>query len=242
MTARLLFALLLFNFMAQPVDAQVSPPIFQPAMDINVAASIYRGNPNTYDKATRAPEQNPNFNKADFVRALTFKLNKAATKANLQAFADEQRRANPATGAELDKLFASQDVLGLIGQEMQRYGLSQNNVADAFAVHWIGLWQVANQDYSDTTIASVQAVSKQARLAFSTTPDFIGISDEIKQQMAESYMVYAGILGASAEASKSDPQKQAAFVRSAKQTALHYGVDLNAIALTEKGFITASGN
>lgn len=81
------------------------------------------------------------------------------------------------------------DVVGEVGKAMRGYGLSPDNVADAYAVWWISAWSAANGVETTDDPAIYQAVKMQARAAFAATPDFAKLPDADRQQFAEASMI-----------------------------------------------------
>jgi hypothetical protein len=171
--------------------------------------------------------------------SLTYISSKSRTRINLQNFVGKTRAIDPAGAAQMEQLFAENDILGLIGGEMRKLGLNQNNAADAFAVYWVTAWQVSKGDNGDYSPASYQAVAAQAARGLAASPQFDSANDAQKQEMAEALMVQAALLGSAMQQAASDPAQMKALSRAVSQGASASGLDLDKMTLTENGFVPA---
>ena len=139
----------------------------------------------------------------------------------------------------MEQLFASTDVLAQLDGELAKQGLSVANVADAYTVWWITVWEAANGVSSPTARATIDAVKRQAAGALLAVPAFATASDADKQNLAESLLVQAMLLEAMNDTYREDatvgPQLRAA----AAQGARGMGLDLSAMTLTADGFVMA---
>lgn len=66
-------------------------------------------------------------------------------------------------------------------------GLTTNNVADALTAYWVLNWVAANGAYS--VEVDSRPVQRQLRQAFANDPNFLRLSDQQRQEMAEGYML-----------------------------------------------------
>jgi hypothetical protein len=217
------------------VQAQYIPS-FQPAMDINVAGSIYLGDEaaggkNSYRSRPSSPE-NP-------IIPLTYTPSKSRTRTNLQTFVNKSRAADPAGAAQMEQEFASGDIMGQIGGIMSSVGLSKNNVADAFALYWVNAWQVANGDSSTPSAETMQAVAAQAARGLSQSPEFAAADDAQKQEMAEALMVQGVMIASAYEQSAGNKTQLKAIGDAVAKGADASGLKLYEMTLTENGFVPA---
>lgn len=161
-------------------------------------------------------------------------------KKNLAQFVEKTRRSNPDSAAKMQGLFASTDVIALMGQALAPVGLRTDNVADAYAVWWMSAWGAAHGDSSTPGRAKAQAVREQAGRAISATPEFASASNESKQEFAEALLVQAALIDSMVEEYGRDPAMAAKIASSVRQGARASGLDLDAMTLTEQGFVPAT--
>ncbi len=65
-------------------------------------------------------------------------------------------------------------------------GLTTDNVADALTAYWVLNWVAANGAYS--VEVDSRPVQRQLRQAFANDPNFLKLSDQQRQEMAEGYV------------------------------------------------------
>ena len=139
----------------------------------------------------------------------------------------------------MERLFANTDVIGTIGQALAPVGLRIDDVADAYAVWWMSTWQAAHSDPSTPTREKAQAVRAQAARALATTPELVRADDAAKQEFAEALLVQAALVDSMMEEYGSDPAMASKLAASVRQGARASGLDLDAMTLTEAGFVPA---
>ena len=66
-------------------------------------------------------------------------------------------------------------------------GLEANNVADALTAYWVLNWVAANGAY-DTKVDNAP-IRRQLRAAFGNDPNFLKLSDQQRQELAEGYIL-----------------------------------------------------
>lgn len=169
---------------------------------------------------------------------LTYTPSPDRRRDNLARFVAKSRTRDPQGAARLERLFASQDVIGRIQREMAGYGFRANDVADAYAAWWINAWLAAHGRTADPSRTQIDAVRAQAAQAMASLPRINSASDAVKQEAAEAYLVQTALIGSQLEGAKGNPdqlKRLAAAVRTAARAA---GLDLMAMDLTEEGFVT----
>lgn len=172
-----------------------------------------------------------------YVSALTFDHDNSATKRNLHRFVQLTRIQGVSKAADLERLFSSVDVIGEVGRAMRGYGLDPNNVADAYTAWWVSAWSAANGVKSPSDTATYRAVQRQARAAFTATPDFANTSDADRQQFAETMMVQAALLDTANDGLRgSKPEGMVTLADNARKGAKDMGIDLDTMVLTPDGF------
>ena len=160
---------------------------------------------------------------------------------NLAQFVAKSRQQNPAAAADLERTFASMDIIAEAGKGMRAMGLDPHNVADAYALWWVLAWSAGNQQESPSDAPTYQAVQAQARAAFASTPGLAGRSDAEKQQFAEAMIVQAMILDSANDAVRGNPAQMKTLADQAKRGAKEMGLDLSTMVLTSDGFRPRKG-
>jgi hypothetical protein len=171
--------------------------------------------------------------------SLTYTPSTARTRTNLQTFVNKTRRADPQGAAKMEQMFASTDIMKAIGDGMRSIGLNKNNAADAFALYWINAWEASRGRITPTSPTMAKAVAAQAANGMAQSPDFINATDAQKQEMAEALMVQAVMIEGYIEAAEGDPNLLKNIATAVRQGAKASGLDLDAMTLTEQGFVKA---
>jgi hypothetical protein len=192
------------------------------------------------------PTENSNQNSSSSVKPLLkstrldFKSSVSRRKQNLSRFIEKTRATNPQGAAQMAKLLASTDVIDQIGRSIAPYGLSTNNVADAYAVYWTNAWLGVRGSSDSLPKAQIVAIKNQAARALSATTQFTSATDAQKQELAEALLVQAALIDASISYAKSDPALLDRVKVSIAQGAKSTGLDLSQITLTAQGFRSAN--
>ena len=157
--------------------------------------------------------------------------------ANFRRYLAQRQGGDAASVKQLQALLGDPTLMPRIEAELRRFGLRPDNVADAYTVWWINAWQAAHGQTGDPSLASTQAVKVQAERAFLAAPS-LALSDEAtKQALAEGLLVQAVILAGVTEQVKGDPSQLRVIGDLARQSARRFGLDLDAVALTDAGFV-----
>jgi hypothetical protein len=170
--------------------------------------------------------------------SMTYRADKTQRRVNIDRFLGDIRKKDAAGAAQLANVFANVDVIGQISSEIARYGLSGTNVADAYAVYWISAWEasrgiVGNQ----TTREQSLAVRDQAARAFQSTPAFAKSTNAERQEFAEMLLLQAALISSNMESTSSDKRAQRELSNAIRQGATAMGLDLDAMTLTDQGFV-----
>lgn len=169
--------------------------------------------------------------------SLNFRPSLVRRKQNLAQFVNKTRADNPEGAAQMAKLFATTDVIGVIGQGIAPFGLRVDNVADAYTVYWTNAW-LGSRGRSDTlSQQQLDAVKNQAANALLAIPAFISASDAQKQEMAEAMLVQAAMIEAYIGNAKSDPELMSKVKAAIAKGGKGMGLDLYAMNLTPNGFV-----
>jgi hypothetical protein len=234
-------SLVLFALIALPASAaaQFSMPINNPVLDTvdygrqirdivgNGGQSQQSKQPQGQVQRTLPPNQSI---------SLRFTPSKARTQANIASFLQRAKATNKAGGDELARLFASKDVVGMVGGFMRQNGLDPNNVAHTYTMYWIVSWKAVNQDTSTPSARTMRSVAAQAERAFSSTVGMAQFSDAQRQEAAENMIFQAAILDVFLEGSKGNSEQLSQLSSIARQQAISNGLVVDNIILTENGF------
>jgi hypothetical protein len=170
--------------------------------------------------------------------ALIYTPNSARSTANKNNYLARVRRNSPATAAQIEQMFAQTNYLGAVHNKMRELGLNPNNLAHCYTIHWISVWQAANQDNSDPSPQTVQAVAKQAESTIAGVQSLATYTDAQKQEYSDFLLVQAMIVGGNSDyyLSQGNRTEAANFVIQARQHAREAGLLIEGLTLTEKGF------
>lgn len=152
-----------------------------------------------------------------------------------------ERRGDAATRQQLEALISDPAFMPKVGAEFAKIGLRPDNVADAYTVWWIAAWQAAHGQSRDPSPASVRAVKAQAEKVFLAVPSVTGADDATKQAFAEGLLVQAVVMSAVTEQTAGDPMGRRTIGQLARGSAGRFGLDLDAVTLTDAGFVEARG-
>lgn len=167
---------------------------------------------------------------------LRFSADQGRRTENMQDFVNRVRGSDPEGAAQLEEIFASADVMGMIASAMTSVGLDANNVADAYTVWWISAYQASQGSVTTPIRARYQAVRQQSENALLSSTYLINATDADKQQLAEAYLVQAALVDSSVAEMQSTPQHLDALKAAVKQGAMTSGLDLDRMVLTDDGF------
>lgn len=169
-------------------------------------------------------------------RAPSFEPSVTARRRHFLAFVAKARVLDPVGADNLAELLDN-DPITMMTPELAKFGLRTDNVADAYAVYWVEAWEAVHGFSGASSRETAQAVRKQAANAINATPDFASATSEQKQELAESFLVQALLVGAAKEQARGDPAKLAQVSAAVEQGARASGFDLRAIRLTKDGFV-----
>jgi hypothetical protein len=168
---------------------------------------------------------------------VTFPPSLTVRKRNFEQFVAKTRTQSPETADKMAQLLASTDVIGAIGTAIAPYGLRTNNVADAYVLYWIAAWEASRGIVgSSESRERVQAVKAQAERALLATPEFVNATAAQKQELAEALLIQSALIQDTVNTFASDPVMLRKASASVTQGAKAFGIDLDAMTLTEEGF------
>jgi hypothetical protein len=168
---------------------------------------------------------------------LAFKIVPAQRKRNLSNFVSKVRASDPAGADQLAQMFATTDVIDLVGKAMSGMGLRPDNLADAYAVYWSSAWHASVGSNDTPSREQFGKMKSQAAAALAATPEVANASNAVKQEFAESLLIQAALIDASLEQAQNDPAMLKAIANAVRQGASAMGLDLRSMTLTEDGFV-----
>ena len=168
--------------------------------------------------------------------ALLYRPDMAARKRNLAQIVERLRRVDPAAAADLQRSFASRDLITEIAGVMRPVGLKPENVADAIATYLVTAYYGVRGS-TEGEPAEFKAVSAQVGRALSADPAFTAASDASKQEIAESMLVQAVLANQAVQAAQKQPSAMPAIKAAIGQgTRSSFGMDMTRVRLGAEGF------
>lgn len=133
---------------------------------------------------------------------------------------------------------AKRDLFQALDREIGKYGMRTDNVADALTIWPINLWMGANGISKNPPVSRIKAVKAQIIDSLRMSFDISGASDTQKQELTESLLLNASVIGAAL----ADPRVKSGEMRAPLQKAMvrlgsSIGLDLAAMKLTDTGFV-----
>ncbi|KRA68391.1 hypothetical protein ASD89_16195 [Caulobacter sp. Root656] len=167
--------------------------------------------------------------------ALLYRPDMAARKRNMARIVERLRGVDPAGAADLQRTFASRDLIAEIGGAMGPQGLNPDNVADAVALYLVTAYYGVRGS-TEGEPHEFKAVSAQVGRALSANPAFTSASDASKQEMAESMLVQAVLANQAVQAAQKQPSAMPAIKAAIDQgTRSSFGMDLTRVRLGPDG-------
>lgn len=191
-----------------------------------------RGHSPAADAASAAPTR------AD-ASMLRYTASRTRRSANLAAFVQKTRVADPQGAADLQKVFAEGDFIERIRAMVAPHGLQIEDVADAYTLWWLTAWHAARGNNDTPSPEILSAVKAQAARAVLATGEIAQASDAQKQELAEALWVQSTLIDVAVEQAKRDPARLRAIGDAVRKSAKGMGLDLDAIDLTAQGFVPA---
>jgi hypothetical protein len=237
--ARFFISIVLLSLLASPANAQFIGSWnfgsgWVQSEDVNRMNRVAQEAQNQLSEpspSTEAPEVSAN------AASMTFRPSIANRRRNLAQFVEKTRAQSPANAIELEKMFASTDVISEFGSILAPYGLRTDNVADAYTVYWIAAWEASRSIISaPETPERIQAVKAQAARALMATPEFVNSTDAQKQELAEALLIQAALIQATVQTYASDQAMLSQVASAVARGAKGMDIDLSKMTLTAEGF------
>jgi hypothetical protein len=126
-------------------------------------------------------------------------------KANIAKLVVALKQTNAEAGTAFEQVFAQNDVIPMIGQEIAKYNLKVDNIADAYTLYFLGSWMAVNGRSEDPTAAQVTGTRDLVLKTLVGVPDLGKMSDADKQGFAEGLLLQFFMNEAMSQAVASDP-------------------------------------
>lgn len=168
---------------------------------------------------------------------LEYKTSLELRQINLQQFALKRQVAHLEGAKELEQLLGSVKVIDAIQQTIEPYGLSINNLADAYALWWITAWQASEGKLAKVDKETAQAVKKQSTLIWLANSKLPEATDAHKQELAEALLIQALLIQSAIDRAGDDKASQQAVVQAVREGAASSGLALDSMQLTNNGFV-----
>ncbi|SIQ41950.1 hypothetical protein SAMN05880590_10424 [Rhizobium sp. RU35A] len=171
--------------------------------------------------------------------ALRYTPSPARRSANLARFIERTRAADPAGAADLQRLFADGDIISRIDALIRPQGLRIDNLADAYTLWLLTVWQAAHGRNDTPESATLLAVRAQMALALRDAGGMTRASSADKQELAEALLVQAMLIDGAVEQAKGTPTRLEQVRAAARKNAGSLGIDVDRFDLTPQGFAAA---
>ena len=213
---------LLLSAMTLPAAAQGifdKPPIAGAAPDAPSAQTA----PATQTPAVRGP--------------LDFEVSTELRKQNQQKFLSAMDATYPGVfTAEAHE----QDLMALLGQALEKYGLRVDNLGDAFTAWLMISHSIVTQDEAEPTPEQVAGTKKLAEDAMLALPDLTQMSDADKQTTAEALLLQAMLNETVYDVTKEhQPDNLQKVIEDVRSAARESSIDLDKFVMTPNGLQVA---
>jgi hypothetical protein len=168
---------------------------------------------------------------------LTYSPSIERRRINFARFIAKARETDPEGAATLEKQLGAPDLLEKMGSELAALGMRTDNVGDAYAVWWLNAWLASRQRADTPPARQIAAVRAQAAQAMNSVTEIASGSDAVKQETAETLLIQTLLMGAYIEHAKADPALFRQVADAARKGARASGLDLDAMELTDDGFV-----
>jgi hypothetical protein len=158
-------------------------------------------------------------------------------KATYAEMVKNMRAANVDVGNQMEAVFAQTDVIGLIDDAMGKFGMSANNIADAYALYFLSAWMGANGRTDENTPEQLKGTQKMAQDALSQVPDMLKLADDKKQTFSESLLIQSLLNDEMIKAVASDPAGLSKVKNDIKMAAKEMGIDVDGFNMTANGLV-----
>jgi hypothetical protein len=169
--------------------------------------------------------------------SLTFKPSQARRQQSISDFLKRVRAINPSAEETIRLQLSQADIFSFLQTQLSPLGFDINNVADAYSVYWISLWEASNGLVRPSNATEMAAVKAQVTKIMESAPQFSALNPLDKQAYSDDLYLTAIMLGASLEAVKNDKKQLMEYAAKIKKQANAQGFEIDSLTLTEDGFV-----
>lgn len=167
------------------------------------------------------------------VSAFAYTPSLTIRKASFDAMLARARKGDPAGARSLDQLMAQGDLIARMGPLLAPAGLRTDNLADAYALWWIVMWNASHGKSGDPDAKICTAVRDQV---VALLPGQAKLGDADKQRLAEGLLLQALLVEAAVDQART-PEAKAQVAALVRRTVAPMGMDFSTMTLTGKGFV-----
>lgn len=235
--ARTFVAAALFTLSASPAPAQMfSNFAGQTAMNNLIMANVnQRGQRNAY--AAERGKASATRDAATATSDFAFSPSPQLRRNTVNEFLTSLSRSDPGNATNLRNIHAKDDLIEQINRRLPQAGLNPNNLADAYALWWVASWEAAHQRDMGMSKTMYHAVRQQVVAAMGNSPLFRQFNNGQKQKFTESLLLHSLLIDQARVSSLPKDEIGKAVTEGARKM----GLDLNAMTLTQTGFVPANG-
>jgi hypothetical protein len=234
-------SIIVISLLALPVELSAADFAFPSPLTIstNYVQTSGAFTPDYLDDEIR-PVQKPRLVKPLPLATLTFKPSVVRRKQSIEDFLNKVRSISPQSEDILRKQFAESDIFVKLAAAIAPNGLSVNNIADAYAVYWVSIWEASRGLIRPSNTTELQAVKAQVAEIMRTSPEYAAMTSTDKQAFSESLYLSSMAFSSSLDTLKDDPKQLASYAAEVNRQATAVGFALDAVTLTDKGFVLAT--
>lgn len=217
-------------------------PIIDPMIAGNAAAQRQIAE-QEYKRATgRDPRsvtgrKSPSTSSTHIVRGNTrYRVDAAARNRRVAAWKSKLRAVDAKGMAQFERTPAGRDLFAVMGQQLKRYGLRTDDVADTLTVYLVTAWYGVRGSDQDPPRSIVLATRAQMRTSLLTNPAFAAASNATKQEVGEALLLQTVEDSNNLAIGKKNPAQMARVKNLIRQNALQsMHLDLTRLKLTGRG-------
>jgi hypothetical protein len=168
---------------------------------------------------------------------LSFVASPVRRHRNYDRFLAESYAVAPGGTKFYEEMFRSNQYIERLDILLDSKGLESNNIADAFANYWISAWLASRGLQTPASARQAAATKTVAIEILSRTPTLTSMTDAEKQEVADDLFIKAGLLDGLMSASADNPAYLQRISIVARDGARKWGLDLEAMTLTDSGFV-----
>jgi hypothetical protein len=173
-------------------------------------------------------------------QSMSFTPIQSQRKRNIADYVSSVAKIAPEYAPQLAAELADGAVFDQYSQMLGSLGLNANDVGDNLAVWWITAWEASSARSVDTPPAAFTKVKAQVARILSEKA-LTAMSNTEKQRYADSLTIQTMVLANQIEQAKSNPDFAQQLAKGIKADAKKIGFDLDAMTLTENGFVPVKG-